>query len=119
MKKMTTKTHGSGLDIAQSVGESKDVTEDCSGVVSHTTTIQSDNLCAEHAKEKPNTMNLRPSSSQPAGFLRKLSFRDRRGSSPSPFMNAGVDSIIPVSSKYLKVPSSHSPSMALKLGKNS
>ena len=58
---------------------------------------------------KANTLNstsLRPPQLQPAGFLRKLSFRDRRGSTPSPFLNSNVETIIPISTKYLKVPSS-------------
>ena len=51
---------------------------------------------------------------QPTGFLRKLSFRDRRGSSP--FLNTGADTIIPLSKKYLNVPSPNSsPSTTSKL----
>ena len=114
MKKMTTKNQGSEADIAQKGVRNESKGNIYSGSASHNEKSQSDSIGLMHIKEK--TL-IRPPPLQPAGFLRKLSFRDRRGSStPSPFLNSNVETIIPISPKYLKVPSPHpSPSIASKL----
>ena len=116
MKKMTTKNQGSEADIAQKGVRNESKGHIYSGsATSHNEKSQNDSLGLMHIKEK--TLIRPPPPLQPAGFLRKLSFRDRRGSStPSPFLNSNVETIIPISPKYLKVPSPHpSPTIASKL----
>ena len=105
MKKMTTKNQEN-----QSVKNeaSKDVNDSVTNL-SDQNSKNNRNKSFGSSYSKANTLNqtsLRPPQLQPAGFLRKLSFRDRRGSTPSPFLNSNVETIIPISTKYLKVPSS-------------
>ena len=118
MKKMTTKNQGSEIDIAQTEARNEPKGNISSGSASHKDKSQRDSIGLMHIKENTlHSANLRPPPLQPAGFLRKLSFRDRRGSTPSPFLNSNVETIIPISTKYLKVPSPHpSPTLASKLG---
>ena len=121
MKKMTTKNQGSELNLTQmqTKDEYKSMLYSGGSPLSHNEQSQRDNsIPSIHIKGNTlNSTKLRPPPLQPAGFLRKLSFRDRRGSTPSPFLNSNVETIIPISTKYLKVPSPHpSPTIASKLG---
>lgn len=111
MKKMTTKNHGSELNIQDAKDEAKKPRSTSYDLKNHP-----NDIVTTHNKDQASS--LRPPAPAPAGFLRRLSFRDRRGSSPSPFMSSNVDKIIPISKNYLKVPSSphSSPTVAPKLG---
>ena len=109
MKKMTTKN----LESESGKFEcSKDVNDSVTNL-SDQNVKNKQNKNSSSSYSKNNTTSpttLRPPQMQPTGFLRRLSFRDRRGSTPTPFLNSNVETIIPISSKYLKVPSSPSSS---------
>ena len=111
MKKMTTKNHGSELNTQDGKNDAKNLRS-----TSYDSKTHPNDMVTTHNKDQASS--LRPPAPAPAGFLRRLSFRDRRGSSPSPFMSSNVDKIIPISKNYLKVPSSphSSPTIAPKLG---
>ena len=117
MKKMTTKNQENELGKNE---ESKDVIDSVSSPSDKNVKSQrNNNFTGSYTKATTlSPTSLRPPPLQPAGFLRKLSFRDRRGSTPSPFLNSNVETIIPISAKYLKVPSSppSSPTVPSNLG---
>ena len=105
MKKKTTKTpdgESNKIECAKDANDS--VTNPLTQNIRNKINKDSSSSNAKTSTLSP--MTLRPPQMQPAGFLRKLSFRDRRGSTPSPFLNSNVETIIPISTKYLKVPSS-------------
>ena len=105
MKKMTTKN----LESESGKFEcSKDVNDSVTNLsVQNVKNKQNKNSSSSYSKNNTTSpTTLRPPQMQPSGFLRRLSFRDRRGSTPTPFLNSNVETIIPISSKYLKVPSS-------------
>ena len=117
MKKMTTKNNDSEAGKKE---ETKDVPDSVPNPLDKNVKNQGNNNVTT-PYTKTTTLNptaLRPPPLQPSGFLRRLSFRDRRGSTPSPFLNSNVETIIPISAKYLKVPSSppSSPTVPSNLG---
>ena len=120
MKKKTTKNLGSDLNITQPKNDSKDIIRHETGPASHNANRQRDSISSKQIKGgNQNPASLRPPALQPTGFLRKLSFRDRRGSNPSPFLNSNVDTIIPIPSKLYKAPTQHpSPTISPQLRSN-